>query len=56
MHRLKLDVNPGDFAENLTVDQFRSIYGRVGSQRYRQVTDEIESRLDAAPDSRGLTQ
>jgi hypothetical protein len=32
--------------ENLTVSQFRSEYGAVGSQLYRQKIIEIESRLD----------
>lgn len=35
-----------DLPENLTLDQFRSTYGGVGSQRYRQMVGEIEARLD----------
>jgi hypothetical protein len=35
-----------DLPENLTVEQFRTIYGGVGSQRYRQVVTDIEARLD----------
>ena len=35
-----------DLPENLTVDQFRGRYGGVGSQRYRQMTGEIEARFD----------
>jgi len=36
-----------DLPENLTVEQFRENYGGVGSQRYRQTLNEIETRLDA---------
>lgn len=36
-----------DLPENLTVEQFRRDYGRVGSQRYRKQAAEIESRLDS---------
>jgi len=36
-----------DLPENLTVEQFRRDYGGVGTQRYRQVMDEIETRLDS---------
>ncbi len=32
--------------ENLTVEQFRRDYGSVGSRRYREMTAEIEARLD----------
>jgi hypothetical protein len=35
-----------DLPENLTVEQFRRDYGGVGSREYRQMTDEIEARLD----------
>ncbi|HEX4793207.1 MAG TPA: hypothetical protein VH370_05415 [Humisphaera sp.] len=35
-----------DLPENLTVEQFRHAYGGVGSPRYRQQVDEIETRLD----------
>lgn len=35
-----------DLPENLTVAQFRSAYGGVGSTRYRQVIAEIEARMD----------
>jgi hypothetical protein len=35
-----------DLPENLTVDQFRDLYGSVGSRRYRQKVGEIEARLD----------
>jgi hypothetical protein len=35
-----------DLPENLTVQEFRGIYGGVGSQRYRQQMSEIEARLD----------
>jgi hypothetical protein len=35
-----------DLPENLTTEQFRAIYGGVGSQRYRQKVSEIETRLD----------
>jgi hypothetical protein len=35
-----------DLPENLTVDQFRALYGGVGSQHYRQKVREIEARLD----------
>ena len=35
-----------DLPENLTVEQFRRDYGGVGSRRYRQMTEEIEARLD----------
>ena len=35
-----------DLPENLTVDQFRALYGSVGSQHYRQTVAEIEARLD----------
>lgn len=35
-----------DLPENLTVEQFRRDYGRVGSRRYRQMVKEIETRLD----------
>jgi hypothetical protein len=35
-----------DLPENLSVEQFRSDYGGVGSRRYRQAVAEIEARLD----------
>ena len=35
-----------DLPENLTVEKLRLDYGGVGSQRYRQVADEIELHLD----------
>jgi hypothetical protein len=35
-----------DLPENLTVGQFRDLYGSVGSQHYRQKVREIEARLD----------
>jgi hypothetical protein len=35
-----------DLPENLTTEQFRSTYGRIGSKRYRQAVDAIERRLD----------
>ena len=38
-----------DLPENLTVEQFRRAYGGVGSPRYRQQVDEIETRLDPCP-------
>jgi hypothetical protein len=38
-----------DLPENLTVAQFRSAYGGVGSPRYRQATSQIEARLDLCP-------
>ncbi|MDH4131070.1 MAG: hypothetical protein OEW17_07930 [Gemmatimonadota bacterium] len=38
-----------DLPEDLTVEQFRRDYGRVGSPRYRQVTADIEARLDRCP-------
>ena len=45
------DVFPdvADLPENLTTEQFRAIYGGVGSQRYRQVVGDIEARLDRCP-------
>ncbi len=36
-----------DLPENLTTEQFRSQYGAVGSQRYRDKITAIESRLDS---------
>ena len=36
-----------DLPENLTTEQFRSKYGSVGSQSYRQKIIEIENRLDS---------
>jgi len=39
----------GDLPENLTLEQFRSSYGTVGSPRYRQMVAEIEARLDRCP-------
>lgn len=38
-----------DLPENLTIEQFRRDYRGVGSQRYRQLTAEIEARLDRCP-------
>ena len=38
-----------DLPENLSVERFRRDYGGVGSPRYRQLTAEIEARLDACP-------
>jgi hypothetical protein len=35
-----------DLPERLTLEQFRTVYGGVGSQRYRQVVADIEARLD----------
>jgi hypothetical protein len=35
-----------ELPENLTVEQFRREYGRVGSERYRQQVDSIEILLD----------
>ena len=35
-----------DLPENLTTEQFRSEYGSVGSQRYREKIIEIETRLN----------
>ena len=35
-----------DLPENLTTEQFRSEYGGVGTQRYRQTIREIEARLN----------
>jgi hypothetical protein len=35
-----------DFPENLTVEQFRRDYGGVGSQRYRQTVNAIDTRLN----------
>jgi hypothetical protein len=35
-----------DLPENLTLEQFRLDYGGVGSQSYRQMVREIETRLD----------
>ena len=35
-----------DLPENLTMEQFRSEYGGVGSTRYRQTAREIEARLN----------
>jgi len=35
-----------DLPEDLTVEQFRRDYGSVGSPRYRQMTADIEARLD----------
>jgi hypothetical protein len=35
-----------DLPEDLTTEQFRLDYGGAGSQRYRQMANEIESRLD----------
>jgi hypothetical protein len=36
-----------DLPENLTTEQFRSEYGTVGSQPYRQKISEIETRLNS---------
>lgn len=36
-----------DLPENLTTEQFRSEYGSVGSQSYRQKIIEIETRLNS---------
>ncbi len=38
-----------DLPENLTVEQFRRDYSGVGAPRYRQLTAEIEARLDSCP-------
>lgn len=38
-----------DLPERLTTEQFRRDYGGVGSKRYRQLTAEIEARLDRCP-------
>ena len=38
-----------DLPENLTVEQFRQDYGRVGSPRYREFITAIEARLDSCP-------
>ena len=38
-----------DLPEKITVQQFRQDYGSVGSQRYRQLTAEIEARLARCP-------
>jgi hypothetical protein len=38
-----------DLPENLTVEQFRRLYGGIGSQQYRRKADEIEARLDQCP-------
>lgn len=35
-----------DLPENLTVEQFRGRYGRVGSAQYRDEVDRIDARLD----------
>jgi len=35
-----------DLPENLTVEQFRTLYGGVGSQIYRRQLAEIEARLE----------
>ena len=35
-----------DLPENLTLEQFRQDYGGVGTQRYRQTINEIETRLN----------
>ena len=42
-----------DLPENLTTEEFRRDYRGVGSRRYRQLTAEIEARLDQSP---GLTE
>jgi hypothetical protein len=36
-----------DLPENLTVEQFRRLYGGVGSPRYRKLIADIDARLDA---------
>jgi hypothetical protein len=41
-----------DLPENLTLEQFRADYGRVGDPRYRIKLNEIDSRLDLC---RGLS-
>lgn len=38
-----------DLPENLTVEQFRRDYQGVGGRRYRELTAEIEARLDRCP-------
>ena len=38
-----------DLPENLSVAQFRDAYGGVGSARYRELTAQIEARLDGCP-------
>jgi hypothetical protein len=38
-----------DFPENLTTEQFRQIYGGVGSSAYRRMASEIEVRLSTCP-------
>jgi hypothetical protein len=35
-----------DLPENLTVEEFRRLYGGVGSERYREAIGDIEERLD----------
>jgi hypothetical protein len=35
-----------DLPENLTLEQFRSAYGRVGSASYRRMVSDIEQRID----------
>lgn len=51
--RLQKGVSPedlfpaeADFPENLTVEQFRARFGGVGTQRYYEMTREIERALD----------
>jgi hypothetical protein len=51
--RLQRGVTPNDFfpsaadlPENLTPEEFRRMYGGVGSQLYRKKISEIEQRLD----------
>jgi hypothetical protein len=43
-----------DLPENLTVEQFRDIYGSVGSQRYWRKIGEIEQRLDRCAGLAGM--
>ena len=38
-----------DLPEDLTLERFRERYGGVGSRRYREQLDEIETRLDRCP-------
>lgn len=43
------DIFPpaADLPENLTVEQFRKAIGLVGSPKYRELTNEIETRLNS---------
>jgi hypothetical protein len=35
-----------DFPENLSIEEFRHNFGRVGSQRYQTMLNQIELALD----------